>query len=58
MAVNDKRIAVDVGLACLSSSVWAVDYGDYAQVTVDRLIHDYPRCYRGTENFAGAADWM
>lgn len=53
-----KKIAVAVGLACLSSSVWAVDYGDYAQVTVDRLILDYPGRYRGTQNFADAADWM
>lgn len=42
----------------LPSGASAYDYGDYAGQTLDRLINDYPGRYRGTTNFAGAADWM
>jgi len=53
-----KQVAVAVGLACLSLPSWAYDNGSYARETLDTLIHDYPGRYRGTENFAGAANWM
>ena len=51
-------IAVALGSSLLSAEVDAYDYGGYATETLDRLIHDYPGRYRGTTNFAGAADWM
>lgn len=51
-------IAVALGSALLPLGAGAYDYGDYARQTLDRLIHDYPGRYRGTANFAGAADWM
>jgi len=51
-------IAVALGSALLPLGAGAYDYGDYASQTLDRLIHDYPGRYRGTANFAGAADWM
>ncbi|KAA8996406.1 autotransporter domain-containing protein [Affinibrenneria salicis] len=53
-----KPLIAAIGLACVSPSVLAYDYGQYAQETLDRLIHDYPGRYRGTDNFTGAADWM
>lgn len=53
-----KQVAVAVGLACMSLPVWAYENGSYARETLDKLIHDYPGRYRGTENFAGAANWM
>lgn len=51
-------IAVALGSSLLSAEADAYDYGGYATETLDRLIHDYPGRYRGTTNFAGAADWM
>ena len=51
-------IAVALGSALLPMGAGAYDYGQYASQTLDRLIHDYPGRYRGTANFAGAADWM
>lgn len=51
-------IAVTLGSALLPTGAGAYDYGDYANQTLERLIHDYPGRYRGTANFAGAADWM
>ncbi|MEE1920680.1 autotransporter domain-containing protein [Pseudomonas sp. 148P] len=51
-------IAVALGSSLLSAEADAYEYGDYAGQTLDRLIHDYPGRYRGTANFAGAADWM
>ncbi|MFJ4373332.1 autotransporter outer membrane beta-barrel domain-containing protein [Pseudomonas japonica] len=51
-------IAVAIGSSLLSAEADAYDYGDYAGQTLDRLINDYPGRYRGTANFAGAADWM
>jgi uncharacterized protein YhjY with autotransporter beta-barrel domain/Zn-dependent M28 family amino/carboxypeptidase len=51
-------IAVALGSSLLPAEADAHDYGSYAAETLDRLIHDYPGRYRGTANFAGAADWM
>ncbi|MFD2644859.1 autotransporter outer membrane beta-barrel domain-containing protein [Pseudomonas japonica] len=51
-------IAVAIGSSLLSAEADAYDYGDHAGQTLDRLINDYPGRYRGTANFAGAADWM
>ena len=51
-------IAVTLGSCLLPLSASAYDYGEYAGQTLDRLINDYPGRYRGTANFAGAADWM
>nr|WP_276583989.1 autotransporter domain-containing protein [Pseudomonas sp. RIT-PI-AD] len=42
----------------LSAPGFAYDYGEHAGTTLDRLINDYPGRYRGTANFAGAADLM
>lgn len=53
-----KKIAVAVGMACMSLPAWSYDYGEYARGTLDTLINDYPGRYRDTANFAGAADWM
>nr|WP_186352529.1 autotransporter domain-containing protein [Pseudomonas proteolytica] len=42
----------------LSTQSNAYDYGEHANTTLEKLITDYPGRYRGTANFAGAADWM
>nr|WP_194733247.1 autotransporter domain-containing protein [Pseudomonas fluorescens] len=42
----------------LSTHLQAYDYGQHANTTLEKLINDYPGRYRGTANFAGAADWM
>nr|WP_188128438.1 autotransporter domain-containing protein [Pseudomonas proteolytica] len=42
----------------LSTQSNAYDYGEHANITLEKLITDYPGRYRGTANFAGAADWM
>ncbi|WP_175651692.1 autotransporter outer membrane beta-barrel domain-containing protein [Pseudomonas sp. Marseille-P9899] len=51
-------IAVTLGSSLLPLGASAYEYGEYAGQTLDRLINDYPGRYRGTTNFAGAADWM
>ncbi len=51
-------LGLGLGTALLPASASAYDYGEHAGVTLDRLIHDYPGRYRGTANFAGAADLM
>ncbi|MEG0637097.1 MAG: autotransporter outer membrane beta-barrel domain-containing protein, partial [Pseudomonas sp.] len=51
-------VAVALGSAVLSAGAGAYEYGEYAGETLDRLITDYPGRYRGTANFAGAADLM
>jgi len=56
--IKPLALAVSVAGALLSTSGQAYDYGEYAGDTLDKLIHDYPGRYRGTANFAGAADWM
>ena len=55
-----KPLILAMGLAgtLLSPMAMAYQYGEYAGVTVNRLINDYPGRYRGTANFAGATDWM
>ncbi|WP_233282095.1 autotransporter outer membrane beta-barrel domain-containing protein [Pseudomonas mangiferae] len=59
-----KPLATAIGLglglggALLPVAASAYEYGEHAGVTLDRLIHDYPGRYRGTANFAGAADLM
>nr|WP_260678997.1 autotransporter domain-containing protein [Pseudomonas mendocina] len=55
-----KPLILGMGLAgtLLSPLAMAYQYGEYAGVTVDTLINDYPGRYRGTANFAGATDWM
>ncbi|MDD0973900.1 autotransporter outer membrane beta-barrel domain-containing protein [Pseudomonas fontis] len=49
-------VAVALGCAMLSGGAGAYEYGEYAEDTLERLITDYPGRYRGTANFAGAAD--
>lgn len=53
-------LAVAAGIAgvSFSSDAVAYDYGQYANQTVDKLIHDYPGRYRGTANFEAATAWM
>lgn len=55
-----KPLILGMGLAAtlLSPLAMAYQYGEYAGVTVDKLINDYPGRYRDTVNFAGATDWM
>nr|WP_232374239.1 autotransporter domain-containing protein [Pseudomonas chlororaphis] len=47
-----------MGSALLATQALAYEYGEHAATTLDKLINDYPGRYRGTANFAGAADWM
>ncbi|AJO81267.1 autotransporter domain-containing protein [Pseudomonas sp. MRSN 12121] len=51
-------LAVSLGSALLATPAFAYEYGEHAATTLDKLINDYPGRYRGTANFAGAADWM
>ncbi|MCB2250558.1 autotransporter domain-containing protein [Pseudomonas chlororaphis] len=51
-------LAVSLGSALLATQALAYEYGEHAATTLDKLINDYPGRYRGTANFAGAADWM
>ncbi|AKA21765.1 autotransporter domain-containing protein [Pseudomonas chlororaphis] len=51
-------LAVSLGSALLATPALAYEYGEHAATTLDKLINDYPGRYRGTANFAGAADWM
>jgi len=56
--IKPLALAVSVACALLSTQSHAYDYGEHANVTLEKLITDYPGRYRGTANFAGAADWM
>ncbi|WP_347902576.1 autotransporter domain-containing protein [Pseudomonas purpurea] len=56
--IKPLALAVSVASALLSLPSQAYEYGEHAATTLDRLINDYPGRYRGTANFAGAADWM
>ncbi|WP_263144528.1 autotransporter domain-containing protein [Pseudomonas alcaligenes] len=56
--IKPLAIAISLGSALLSAPGFAYDYGEHAGTTLDRLINDYPGRYRGTANFAGAADLM
>ncbi|AZE20127.1 Alkaline phosphatase isozyme conversion protein [Pseudomonas chlororaphis subsp. aureofaciens] len=51
-------LAVSLASVLLSTQALAYEYGEHAATTLDKLINDYPGRYRGTANFAGAADWM
>ncbi|KAA8697129.1 autotransporter domain-containing protein [Pseudomonas proteolytica] len=56
--IKPLALAVSVACALLSTQSNAYDYGEHANTTLEKLITDYPGRYRGTANFAGAADWM
>lgn len=56
--IKPLALAVSVAGALLSTHLQAYDYGQHANTTLEKLINDYPGRYRGTANFAGAADWM
>jgi len=55
-----KPLAFAIGATCalVSLQASAYEYGEHANTTLEKLINDYPGRYRGTANFAGAADWM
>ena len=55
-----KLTILSLALASALLPNWAAayEYGEHAATTLDTLINDYPGRYRGTANFAGAADWM
>ena len=56
--IKPLAFAISVAGALLSTHTQAYDYGQHANTTLEKLINDYPGRYRGTANFAGAADWM
>ncbi|KRA13572.1 autotransporter domain-containing protein [Pseudomonas sp. Root569] len=56
--IKPLALAISVAGALLSAQAQAYDYGQHANTTLEKLINDYPGRYRGTANFAGAADWM
>jgi hypothetical protein len=56
--IKPLALAVSVAGALLSTQGHAYNYGEHAATTLDKLINEYPGRYRGTANFAGAADWM
>ncbi len=56
--IKPLALAISVASALLSTHSQAYDYGQHANTTLEKLINDYPGRYRGTANFAGAADWM
>lgn len=58
LVIKPLALAVSVACALLSTQSNAYDYGEHANTTLEKLITDYPGRYRGTANFAGAADWM
>lgn len=58
LVIKPLALAVSVACALLSTQSNAYDYGEHANITLEKLITDYPGRYRGTANFAGAADWM
>lgn len=56
--IKPLALAISVAGALLPTHSQASDYGQHANTTLEKLINDYPGRYRGTANFAGAADWM
>ncbi|MGB7649015.1 MAG: autotransporter domain-containing protein [Pseudomonas fluorescens] len=56
--IKPLALAISVVGTLLSTQTQAFDYGQHANTTLEKLINDYPGRYRGTANFAGAADWM
>lgn len=56
--IKPLALAISVAGALLSAQTQAYEYGQHATATLEKLINDYPGRYRGTANFAGAADWM
>ncbi|WP_369301934.1 autotransporter domain-containing protein [Pseudomonas sp. N2-5-1-1] len=56
--IKPLALAISVVGSLLSTHTQAYDYGQHANTTLEKLINDYPGRYRGTANFAGAADWM
>ena len=58
VVIKPLALAISVAGALLSTSGHAYNYGEHAATTLDKLINDYPGRYRGTANFAGAADLM
>ncbi|AZE91852.1 autotransporter domain-containing protein [Pseudomonas orientalis] len=56
--IKPLALAISVAGALLSAQTQAYEYGQHATTTLEKLINDYPGRYRGTANFAGAADWM
>ncbi|KRP65401.1 autotransporter domain-containing protein [Pseudomonas orientalis] len=56
--IKPLALAISVAGALLSAQTQAYEYGQHANTTLEKLINDYPGRYRGTANFAGAADWM
>jgi len=56
--IKPLALAISVVGTLLSTQTQAYDYGQHANTTLEKLINDYPGRYRGTANFAGAADWM
>ncbi len=56
--IKPLALAISVVGTLLSTHTQAYDYGQHANTTLEKLINDYPGRYRGTANFAGAADWM
>nr|WP_257627107.1 autotransporter domain-containing protein [Pseudomonas sp. Xaverov 259] len=58
LVIKPLALAISVVGSLLSAQTQAYDYGQHANTTLEKLINDYPGRYRGTANFAGAADWM
>ncbi|SDZ14352.1 outer membrane autotransporter barrel domain-containing protein [Pseudomonas salomonii] len=58
LVIKPLVLAISVVGSLLSAQTQAYDYGQHANTTLEKLINDYPGRYRGTANFAGAADWM
>nr|WP_262381740.1 autotransporter domain-containing protein [Pseudomonas sp. WS 5406] len=58
LVIKPLALAISVAGALLPTHSQAYDYGQHANTTLEKLINDYPGRYRGTANFAGAADWM
>lgn len=58
LVIKPLALAISVVGALLPTHTQAYDYGQHANTTLEKLINDYPGRYRGTANFAGAADWM
>ena len=56
--IKPLALAISAACALLPTHLLAYDYGEHANTTLEKLINDYPGRYRGTANFAGAADWM
>ncbi|MGR3886855.1 autotransporter domain-containing protein [Pseudomonas sp. 1152_12] len=56
--IKPLALAISVVGSLVSAQTQAYDYGQHANITLEKLINDYPGRYRGTANFAGAADWM